>query len=117
MVRASGTQFELRLAEAALRLSVREGRVAVSGPAPVEAVAGERLLVGAGGVVEKGSIAPTAADWRWAQDAASPPEIEGRPLGLLLDWYARESGRTWRYADPAFETRPAPSSSMARSRA
>lgn len=100
-VRDLGTQFELQVDGSALRLRVREGRVEVERAGQqVTGEAGEQLDIDAFGSVLRSRIAPDAPAWRWAEALAPTPDIEGRPAIELLDWVARETGRSLRFADP-----------------
>jgi hypothetical protein len=98
-VRETGTQFEVRLEEAFLRVRVREGRVAVLGPGPtLDVTGGTELRVAADGATRR-ALPIHGAEWSWVMALAPPFEMEGRPLHLLLAWAAREAGWELRYAD------------------
>jgi ferric-dicitrate binding protein FerR (iron transport regulator) len=99
-VREVGTQFEVRLRGDAVRVRVREGRVAVAGAAApgVEADAGTELWLEAGGV-RRGAVPVHGPDWAWVHTVVPAAEIDGRPLREFLDWAGREGGWTLRYAD------------------
>ena len=104
VVEEVGTQFEVRVPEGdgggPLRVRVREGEVRVRGPGLEEAAAGgTELVVGAGGEIQRRTIATTGDEWSWAIAAAPPFEREGRTLGAYLDWVARETGWTIRFAE------------------
>ena len=108
--REIGTQFEVRLlppaaadgggdAPAALQVSVREGAVVIGrGGESVRAEAGSALTLTVGGGLERTAVAPDASEWEWVQRAAAPMAIEGATLAAFLDWAARETGRSWRFA-------------------
>jgi ferric-dicitrate binding protein FerR (iron transport regulator) len=103
-----GTQFELRVAGAALRLRVREGMVAIDrGGQSLTGGAGEQISIDGLGSVARAAIAPDAAEWRWAEALAPAPEIDGKPATLLIAWAARETGRRLRYQSPAAQQRAA----------
>lgn len=105
-VRDLGTQFELKVTGGVLRLRVREGRVEVErADRRVTGNAGEQLDIDAFGSVLRSRIAPDAAAWGWAAELASAPDIEGRPAIELLDWVARETGRTLRFVDASARER------------
>lgn len=100
IARELGTRYELRVADAALRLSVREGQVAIErGRQRVTSTAGQRITIDASGAILRTAIAASAADWQWTETVAPAPDIDGRPLSELLAWVARETGRR-----PAWET-------------
>lgn len=97
-----GTQFELQVSGAALRLRVREGRVEIDrGDLSVSGTAGEQLSVDSLGRVTRTIIAPDDAAWQWVQGLGPAPDLDGRPATELLEWVARETGRVVRYASPA----------------
>lgn len=102
-----GTRYLVRLLPAALEVAVREGRVqvlAAAADAPAEAGAGERLrLDGGSGVITRGSIAASAADWAWLAAIPAPVGIDGETLDSFLEWYAAESGRRVELGDDAAE--------------
>jgi hypothetical protein len=98
-VRETGTQFEVRLEPAALRVRVREGTVAVLGRGPTLDVArGTELRVGDTGATRR-AIPIHGPDWSWVLATAPAFEMEGRRLHELLGWAAREAGWELRYAD------------------
>jgi ferric-dicitrate binding protein FerR (iron transport regulator) len=100
-----GTQYELRVAPDQMLVSVREGRVEVSGAALAEeARAGEQLLLKADGSVQRKAIARTAALWDWTQEVTPPFAIEQRTLSEFLVWASRETGRELEYASPALQS-------------
>jgi ferric-dicitrate binding protein FerR (iron transport regulator) len=94
-----GTQFEVRLDLAAVRIRVRSGIVELrrSGGS-VSARAGTELTTSAEGTV-RGTIPANAPDWAWATNLAPGFEIEGRTVAAFLDHAAREQGWTLHYAD------------------
>jgi ferric-dicitrate binding protein FerR (iron transport regulator) len=104
-VREIGTQFEVRLLPAeggepgALRVRVREGAVIVLRDGLEQrAEAGSALTLPVHGALERASVAPHGATWEWVERAAAPMAIEGATLTQFLDWAARETGRSWRFA-------------------
>lgn len=97
-----GTQFEVRIPAGApaVRVRVREGRIAVaSGAGRHLASAGEELAVGRDGVVARATVDPHLSEWAWALAAAPAPAIEGQPLRSYLDWVARELALRLRFED------------------
>jgi ferric-dicitrate binding protein FerR (iron transport regulator) len=103
-----GTQFELQVAGARLRLRVREGSVSIErGGRSHLGSAGEQITIDDFGGVERGSIAPSADAWAWAEALAPLPDMDGRPAAQLISWVARETGRRLRYESPAVEERAA----------
>ena len=107
-----GTQYEVRMAPAKMLVSVREGRVELSGATyttrsalarPIVAEAGEQLVVQSTGGVTRGVIAGRDAHWDWISDVTPPFAIEQRPLTEFLLWFCRETGRELRFASPQME--------------
>lgn len=96
----AGTQFEVRVADGATLLKVREGTVEVSrGPESVRAVAGEALVVDDDGRLARRAISPFGPEWEWVLATAPMPEIEGVKVRSFLDWIAREAGWRVEFAD------------------
>jgi hypothetical protein len=100
VARDIGTVFELTADPEGLRLRVRDGRVELGQPGGatvLDAAAGEELRLGNDGSIRRGSIDVTGADWRWAEQLASPFNPDGRRLAEFLRWVARETGRQLRF--------------------
>ena len=103
-----GTQFELQVDGAALRLRVREGIVAIDhGGQSHTGSAGEQIAIGPLGGVSRERIAPDSPAWEWAESIAPAPDMDGKPANLLIAWVARETGRRLRYESPFIEQRAA----------
>jgi len=101
-----GTQFELAVAGAALRLRVREGVVALDhGGRSVMGHAGEQIAIDGNGGVSRTAIAPHDAAWQWAEAIAPMPDMDGRPAADLISWVAHETGRQLAYESPLVEQR------------
>ncbi len=95
-----GTQFETRVNARELRVRVREGTVVVRRDAGTEgAKAGEELRIDTTGTVARRGLLPHDPEWTWVVEMAPDPAIEGRPLGELLAWAARETGWRVEFAD------------------
>lgn len=89
-----GTQFMVSVEGAEVVLSVREGRVNVSGDGfEVTVDSGERLDIDSRGVRAQRSIESYDASWNWAQEIAPQPSMDGRTALEILSWVARETGR------------------------
>lgn len=100
-----GTQFEVRVQDAALRVRVRSGSVELRhGSTAQTASAGTEVRI-EGSRVASGPVPPYGADWDWVSAVAPPFAIEGRPLAAFLQHLAREQGWTLQYADAALAAR------------
>jgi ferric-dicitrate binding protein FerR (iron transport regulator) len=95
-----GTQYEVRLLESGVRVSVRDGMVEwrSSGGDVERGGPGQQLTIGHDGQVERGSVSAHAPLWDWTLQAAPSIDIEGMPLSTFLAWVSRETGREVRYA-------------------
>jgi ferric-dicitrate binding protein FerR (iron transport regulator) len=99
-VRHLGTQYFARVQGETLKVGVREGRVALEGPAGTAIGApGEQLTI-ADGELSRAPLARTAEDWQWIADVTPPFSLEGRTVEEFLVWAARETGRTIVYVTP-----------------
>jgi ferric-dicitrate binding protein FerR (iron transport regulator) len=98
-VRDIGTQFEVRLGDAALRVRVRSGAVEVQrGTAVSSARAGDELTVTAAGAVSR-AVSPHGDEWAWTAALGPAFDIEGRSLREFLEHVCREQGWTLTYRD------------------
>jgi ferric-dicitrate binding protein FerR (iron transport regulator) len=105
-VRHVGTQFEVRVGAASMRVRVREGLVAVErGTTKWTTAAGEALVVAANGTPSRERIATSGSDWRWVHELSGPFILEGATLQTFLDWIGREQGWHWEIADAALRAR------------
>ena len=104
-VRHVGTQYEVRLLDAGVRVSVRDGMIEWrSGDGNVErSASGEQLTITHDGRVEREPVSAYGPMWDWTLEAAPPINIEGMPLSQFLAWAARETGREIRFASPEVE--------------
>jgi hypothetical protein len=103
-VRHTGTQYELRVAGANLRIRVREGAIRLTDEnRELDGVAGEELLVTSAGVPRRGAISAADPEWQWVEALAALPEADNQPLPELLQWAARQTGRELVYESAAVE--------------
>ncbi len=101
-IRHLGTQYEVRLLDAALSVCVREGRIVLDrDDAALQGTAGEQLLVSDTGNVERLPVAADAPTWNWIAVVTPVIEIDNRPLTEFLTWAGRELGREVVFASPA----------------
>jgi ferric-dicitrate binding protein FerR (iron transport regulator) len=99
-VRDIGTQFQVRVEGAAMRVMVREGEVLINGArSQMTARAGEALFVAGNGLAERSTISRYAPEWGWASQVAPRFDLEGSTVQRFLDWVAREKGWRWRFVD------------------
>lgn len=107
IVREVGTQYEVRLLDGqdpAVRVRVRDGAVALTyGDEVYQATSGQEVTLRGGGSVALATVEPYGPIWEWVVRAAPGFEIEGRTLASYLDWVARETGWSLRFADPVLE--------------
>ncbi|MCU0977426.1 MAG: FecR family protein [Steroidobacteraceae bacterium] len=104
-VRHLGTQYEVVDRDGVVEVAVREGRVQLlpTEGTPVEAGAGELLRARGGAAPELQALADPEARFAWLAALPSAITIDGRSLAEFLAWYARETGRSVSFADPALE--------------
>lgn len=96
-----GTQFEIRVQDAATRVRVRSGKVELrNGTRLVSGEAGTEVTMSADRAVSR-PIASHGPDWEWTASVAPALDIEGLALSEFLDRLSREHGWSVRYADPA----------------
>jgi ferric-dicitrate binding protein FerR (iron transport regulator) len=108
-VRHVGTQYEVRLLPAGVRVSVRNGKIEwrSSGGNLERSGAGEQLTISNDGRVERTSVPAYGAAWDWTLEVAPSIDIEGMPLSRFLAWAARETGREVAYATRDVESEAA----------
>jgi ferric-dicitrate binding protein FerR (iron transport regulator) len=104
LVRDIGTQFEVRMTGAGMRIRVRDGQVRVNyaNAQDARAGAGEELFSNPDGSdrsISRRPIAATGSEWAWAERAAPPFDVEGKTLGAFLDWVSREGAWTVTFAN------------------
>ena len=105
IVRHVGTQYEVRLFDTSVQVSVRDGTIEWrSSRGGVErSGSGEQLTITNDGRVERTSVPAYGTAWDWTLEVAPTIEIEGLPLAQFLAWAARETGREVVYASPQAE--------------
>jgi hypothetical protein len=109
-----GTRFEVRLigggfddgnggvSPSSLEIRVRDGAIRLATESTTfDATAGMRLAVSDESEATRSAEAPHGDDWSWIDSVRPPVAIEGITCAAFLDWAARESGRSWRFSDPA----------------
>jgi ferric-dicitrate binding protein FerR (iron transport regulator) len=93
-----GTQFEVSVAKASLRVRVRTGRVGIRrGNDVIPTTAGMEATV-TSSRVDMRTVPSFGSLWDWTTSLAPPFTIEGRSLDAFLEYLAREEGWTLRYA-------------------
>jgi len=104
VVRHVGTQYQVRSANDAVEIGVREGRVQITNAHGVNTGnAGERLRISMSGNVAREPLSPQDVSWRWIAGVAPVFDIADRSLDEFLKWAARETGRRVRYASAEVE--------------
>jgi ferric-dicitrate binding protein FerR (iron transport regulator) len=108
VVRHTGTQFEVRVDAAEVRVGVREGSVAVDAPGGrVTSRAGEALVLSRGRAPERLAIAASGPEWDWVVGLAQPFQLEGATAQGFLQWVSREQGWRLEFEDASLRARVA----------
>lgn len=104
-VRHIGTQYQVRTHADALEVSVREGRVEISGASGKSTgLAGEKVHLASSGEVTRTTVSSQDPSWHWVSKAAPVFDIDDQPLSSFLDWVAHETGRKVIYSSAAAES-------------
>ncbi len=104
LIQEIGTQFEVRLADSAVIVRVREGSVVLSHETGRrEAAAGTELTLAAAGSVSVRQIRTYGAEWDWVSGITPMLNLDGRTARTFLDWVAREQGFKLAFADARLE--------------
>jgi ferric-dicitrate binding protein FerR (iron transport regulator) len=104
VVQHLGTQYEIALQPAQLRVRVREGTVQVHGAVVAQAEAGEELTIDPANRLQRRAIIRYGNEWAWAESVASSDfDAEGKNLRQLLLWVARETGRRLDFSNARVE--------------
>lgn len=97
-----GTQFEVRLADEALRVRVREGAIVLHhGDETHEVAIGTELELNPDGSTSTRKISTHGSEWEWVSKITPLLDLEGRTARMFLDWVAREQGWRLAFADDA----------------
>jgi ferric-dicitrate binding protein FerR (iron transport regulator) len=101
-IREIGTQFEVRLADDALRVRVREGAIVLHhGDEAHEVAIGTELELTPDGSTSTRKISTHGLEWEWVSEITPMLDLEGRSARMFLDWVAREQGWRLAFADDA----------------
>lgn len=104
VVTPAGTRYVTQLSRDSLVVTVRQGKVAVSGARhSAMAAEGEQLLISAG---EDPAVSPAEVygdDWAWIEKTTPSWDAEGRTIFEFLSWVSNESGRPVRFDTPSAE--------------
>jgi ferric-dicitrate binding protein FerR (iron transport regulator) len=104
-VTEQGTQFEVRLIDAAVRVRVREGQVSLGRPTgDLEVTSGRELRIDDGGSTTHRDVPVHGEEWGWIAQITPMMEIEGRSLREFLSWISRERGLGLRFDGRDLET-------------
>ena len=104
VVRHVGTQYMAEVDGTTLRVSVREGAVAVEGRLyDAAASRGQQVAVSAGGRPMMTNISPSSAAWQWAEATAPGIDVDGMSTWDFLHWVGRETGLEVRFASAEAE--------------
>jgi ferric-dicitrate binding protein FerR (iron transport regulator) len=103
-VREVGTQYEVRLADASVRIRVREGTVTLDAGARVlEVPTSSELMLHADGTATTREVPIHGAEWEWVARVTRLPDLEGKSARVFLDHVARERGWRLRFSDAETE--------------
>jgi len=103
-----GTQYEVRLADSALRVRVREGSIAYNGASTTQiGEAGEQIDIDSDGLAAHSDVAPNDPDWQWVSALATLPQADEYRISDVLAWVARELGLQLDFASFVVEQRVA----------
>lgn len=101
-----GTQFEVRYLTDTLTLRVREGRVILEREdEQSHGLAGQQIDVDSLGRVTRTAVDTYSPEWQWVQAVAPAPYAHDLTVRELLEWVARETGRSIQFAEPGLATR------------
>jgi len=99
IVRELGTQYQVRLLQNGIEVSVREGQVNLElDNATLTAGAGEILQLADGDNIIRGKIPAHGEYWDWAAQLAPAMAIDGQTVDHVLKWLSRENGWQVSYA-------------------
>jgi len=99
-----GTQFEVRLASAAVRIRVREGAVVLHQADENHQVSvGTEMEVRPDGSTASREIATNGGEWTWIAEVDPSTDLGGRTARAFLDWAARERGLKLVFSDDRTE--------------
>jgi len=98
-----GTQYLIEQAGEQVAISVREGRISVQGEKLQEVVvAGQQIRTSGSGDPSQRAIGQLAQPWDWVASVAPPFSVKPQSTAReLIDWIARETGRSVVYAPGA----------------
>jgi ferric-dicitrate binding protein FerR (iron transport regulator) len=99
LVRHLGTQFEVALLPASMRIRVREGLVQITGPVSAQIAVAEELQLDGSHVIDQRFLAPSDPVWAWVQTPGDQFQVDGHSALDLLHQVARETGRRLEFAD------------------
>ncbi|MCI0658552.1 MAG: FecR family protein [Acidobacteria bacterium] len=104
IVRDVGTQFQVRVGQDGIQVSVREGiaRLEREG-ASHDATAGIELSLKDDGALTSRTIPSTGGEWDWILGLSPAFPLEGSPLAEYLAWVGRETGLRIEFQDPSVE--------------
>jgi ferric-dicitrate binding protein FerR (iron transport regulator) len=94
IVRDIGTQFEVRITDADLRVRVRSGLVEIQQNNLIETASAEQQFeLSRNGRISRSEISAQNREWAWAEALAVVPDAEDLSIATYLSWAANELGR------------------------
>jgi ferric-dicitrate binding protein FerR (iron transport regulator) len=101
-----GTQYEVNVDDADLRVRVREGSVTIErGGRRIVGESGEQLTLPESGSPVRKAIATHGESWAWIDGLAAVEARDPYPVLSLLQWISRQTGRRLEFESPAVEAR------------
>ena len=100
-LRDIGTQFEVSVTDATLRLRVRTGYVElapITGPTQ-HTSAEQQIELTREGRLARAAFPAAHPEWSWAEELAVVPLTRGQPHIAYLEWIAAETGRQLVFSD------------------
>ena len=104
-VRHLGTQFMTDVSSTdLLRVSVREGVVAIDGIFhEAQASVGEQVVLHGDRAPVVATLASYGKEWHWVETVAPSVDMKGKTFYQLLEWVSRETGLQFRFESKAAE--------------
>lgn len=104
VIRHVGTQYMASVTASGVTVSVREGQVRILADTfDATAVAGQQVRVQGGARPAYANVRTHGELWHWAEKFAPTIDVDGQSAHQFINWAARESGRSVRFASDDVE--------------